>query len=181
MLTVFQICFFVGIGLILLSFLFGSLFDAVGIDGLDLDFDFVGLNIYLPISPVLMMLFLTVFGGVGWILVDSHPNMWVLLVILIGIILGFLVCSLVFFLVMKPLKNAENTSAPNPEELVGIKATVSETILNGGFGEIRYVVNGNSFTSPAKATNGSEIKAGKDVAICWIESYVFYVASLDDI
>ena len=64
---------------------------------------------------------------------------------------------------------------------MGIRVIVSETIVNEGFGEIRYVINGNSYISPAKSTNGKEIKAGKEAAICWIENYVFYVASLDDI
>jgi len=92
---------------------------------------------------------------------------------------GMFISILMYRLVIKPLKKAQNTSTPNAEDLVGIRATVTETICTGGFGEISYVINGNSYTSPAKATNGTEIKAGKDVAICWIEKYIFYVSSLD--
>lgn len=181
MLLVFQICFFVGIGLTVISFLLGNLFDAAGIDGLDLDFDFLGNAVFLPVSPILLELFCMVFGGVGWILMDVKSPLPMILIIIGAVIAGSIISFLVYHLVIKPLKRAQNTSSPNAEDLVGLRATVSETIFSGGFGEIRYIVNGNSFTSPAKATNGGEIQAGKEVAICWIEAYVFYVASLDDI
>ncbi len=181
MLIVFQVCFFVGIGLTLISFLLGNLFDAVGIDGLDLDIDFFGNTMFIPVSPVLLELFFLVFGGIGWILIDVNPSLAMFLIILIATAVGLFVSISVYQLVMKPLKKAQNTSAPSAEELVGLKATVSETIFPGGYGEIRYVINGNSYMSPAKATNGNGIKAGKDVAICWIEEHVFYVSCLDDI
>ncbi len=181
MLFVFQVCFFVGIGLTVVSFILGNLFEAVGIDGLDLDVDIFGNSVFLPVSPVLFVLFFTVFGGMGWIMVDIWPSLAMFIIVLISISAGLFVSGLVHHFVIKPLKKAQNTSAPNAEELVGIRATVTESICLGGFGEIRYVVNGNSFASPAKATNGGGIKAGKEVAICWIEEHVFYVASLDDI
>lgn len=180
MLTLFQVCFFVGLGLILISFVFGNLLDITGFDGLDFDFAIFGVDLFLPLNPTLIMLFAIVFGGMGWILLISFPAMAILFNLLISIASGVLACSLVHFLILKPLRKAQNTSAPTKEELIGIRATVSETILAGGFGEIRYVVKGNSFTAPAKSTNGEEIKAGKDVAICWIKDHVFYVVSLEE-
>jgi hypothetical protein len=180
MLTFFQVCFFVGIGLILISFIFGNLLEIVGFDGLDLDFAIFGLNLFLPLNPTLLMLFSAAFGGTGWILILIFPTMGMLLVFLISTVVGIGAANFVNILVLKPLKKAQNTSTPAKNELVGVQATVSETILAGGFGEIRYVVNGNSYTSPAKATNGEEIKAGKEVAICWIKNHVFYVIGLDE-
>lgn len=180
MLTVFQVCFFAGVGLIVLSFLLGSLLDAFGVEGLDLDFDVFGIDIYIPINPMLYILFAAVFGGVGWILMKSWPTLITILIIIISVAAGTLVSAFVFFAVIKPLKKAQNTSAPDTEELVGLRATVAEKIIAGGFGEISYVINGNSFMAPAKATNGEEIKVGKDVAICWIKENVFYVVSMED-
>ncbi|NLP34389.1 MAG: hypothetical protein GX359_04240 [Clostridiales bacterium] len=179
MLTLFQVCFFVGLGFILLSFIFGNLLEIAGFDGLDLDFDAFGVDLFLPFNPTLIMLFAIVFGGTGWILLITYPTMVIIFNLLISIASGGIVCSLVHFLVVKPLRKAQNTSSPSKDELIGVRATVSETIIAGGFGEIRYVVNGNSFSSPAKATNGEEIKAGEDVAICWIKDHVYYVVSLD--
>ena len=181
MLVAFQVCFFASIGLILISFLLGSLFDAIGLDGFDLDFTIFGNTLFIPASPILLELFFMVFGGIGWILMDIKLNLPIFVILLLSCITGILVSVSVHKLVITPLKKAQNTSAPNAEDLVGLRASVTETIYSKGFGEIRYVINGNSFTSPAKSTHGGEIKAGKDVAICWIEDHVFYVASLDDI
>lgn len=180
MLTVFQVCFFAGIGLIVLSSLLGSLLDVIGVEGLDLDFDIFGIDIYIPINPMLYILFTAVFGGVGWILLKTCPTLIILLIIIISVAAGALVSAIVFFAVIKPLKKAQNTSAPDTEELIGLRATVAEKIIVGGFGEISYVINGNSFMAPAKSTNGEEIEAGKDVAICWIKENVFYVVSMEN-
>lgn len=181
MLTVFQVCFFVGVTLIVLSLIFGTVLDVFGMEGLDLGIDFLGNAIFIPISPTLIVLFSTVFGGIGWILTDYVKFLPLFLEILIAVISGLFVSTMIQVFVLAPLKKAQNTSTPDAKELVGLNAVVSETIFKGGFGEIRYVINGNSYVSPAKSTNGEEIKTGKDVAICWIEDYVFYVANMEDI
>lgn len=180
MITVFQVCFYVGIGLIAFSFLFGNLFETLGIDGLDLDFDIFGIDFFLPVSPILYILFSVVFGGVGWILMDSKYVLPTFLILIIAIVSGTVVSTLLNVVIIKPLKRAQNTSTPNAEDLIGVKALVTETILENGFGEISYVINGNSYTSPAKTINGDMVKMGKEVAICWIEEYIFYVTSMDD-
>ena len=180
MLTFFQICFFVGLVLIVISFIFGNLFELAGLEGLDLDFDILGINMFLPINLTLYILFATVFGGVGWIMLNSYPFLAKVIIITISVVSGLFICTLVNNLVMKPLKKAQNTSAPEQEELIGVRAVVTETIFAEGFGEIRYEVKGNSFTSPAKSTTGVEIKAGKEVAICWIENHVYYVVDINE-
>jgi hypothetical protein len=180
LITIFQVCFYVGIGLIAISFLFGNLFETLGIDGLDLDFDMFGIDFFLPVSPILYILFSVVFGGVGWILMDSKYALPTILILVIAIGAGIAVSTLLNFLIIKPLKKAQNTSTPNAEDLIGLSAVVTETIIENGFGEISYIINGNSYTSPAKTTNGDMVKTGKEVAICWIEEYIFYVTSMDD-
>lgn len=180
MLTIYQICFLVGLGLTVLSFLFGSLFDVAGLDGLDLDLDLLDFDIFLPFSPILFFLFLTIFGGMGWILFDTKHSLLPIFVFLISLIAGIVICALIYHFIMKPLKKAQNTSAPSEDELIGVRAIVTETIVTNGFGEIRYIVNSNSFTAPAKETKGNDIKVGKEVAICWIKEHVFYVVEMND-
>jgi len=160
----------------LLSLIFGNLFEAFGIDGLDFD---IGLNLFIPISPILLILFVTVYGGVGWLILDTFPALGIFFIVLIALAAGILISTLMNLFVIRPLKKAQNTSTPNAEELIGIQATVTETILEGGFGEISYVINGNSYTSPAKGIHGEHFKAGQEVVICWIKDYVFYVSLLD--
>jgi membrane protein implicated in regulation of membrane protease activity len=121
-----------------------------------------------------------VFGGMGWILNDTNSTLLPIFILLISFATGIMLCALIYRFILKPLKKAQNTSSPSEDELIGIRATVTETIIPNGFGEIRYIVNGNSFTAPAKETKDGEIKAGKDVAICWIKEHVFYVVEIHD-
>ena len=72
------------------------------------------------------------------------------------VVISFLVAAIIsigFFKgIIVPLKKAQNTSAPAQEELIGVLAKVQESIPAKGYGEIAYVVNGNSFIAPAKTT-----------------------------
>ena len=104
MLLIFQVCFFAGIALIILSFVLGNLFDVLGIDGLDLDIDFLGNSIFLPVSPIVFVLFSTVFGGIGWILIDYKPRLNIIFDVLIAAGVGFVICSSVQHFIIRPLK-----------------------------------------------------------------------------
>ncbi len=179
MLLLFQVCFFVGIALIILSLLLGSVFDIAGVDGLNLDF--AGSPLALPISPVVAVLFSTIFGGIGWLLTEYVPGLMWIIDLLIAVVAGVIICYLMQHFIVTPLKKAQNTSTPEAHDLIGLPAAVSETIPANGFGEIRYTINGNSYTSPAKSIDGGELKAGANVAICWIEGYVYYVTSTENI
>lgn len=178
MLLFFQVCFFVGFGLILLSFVCGTLLGGFGIDGLDFDFDLFGFDLMLPLSPITVLLFFTIFGGSGWIFYE-FSKISAVFIFLLALIAGVAVVILFTRFIMVPLKKAQNTSAPDKDELIGVPAKVTETIYENGFGEITYIVNGNSFVAPAKSTTGEEIKKGSDIAICWIEDHIFYVTNVD--
>ncbi|MCI8408185.1 MAG: hypothetical protein HFJ09_02795 [Lachnospiraceae bacterium] len=175
MLMFFQVCFIVGVGLTILSFVFGSLFDFLGVDGIDLG----SLDISLPLSPMVYILGTTTFGGLGWILHIIFPNCPSFLVIVISLSVGIFTAGLFYKGIISPLHKAENTSAPDQEELIGVIAMVVEKIPENGFGEISYVVNGNTYIAPAKSTDNTPIEKQADVSICWIEEYVFYVSKLD--
>lgn len=175
MFLLFQVCFIVGVALTILSFIFGSLFDFLGVDGIDLG----SLDISLPLSPMVYILGMTVFGGLGWILHIIFPNCPSPFVIVISLAAGVVIAGLFYKGIIVPLHKAENTSAANQEELVGLIAKVEERIPENGFGAISYVVNGNTYIAPAKSTDHTPIEKQADVSICWIEEYVFYVSKLD--
>ncbi len=178
MLTVFQVCFFVGLGLTLISAIVGHVFEFIDIHGMDFHIDIPGIDMHLPLSPTIYVLFLTVFGGIGWICTISDNPFSQTLILIIAIASGITSSYLLFKLVIAPLRKAQNTSTPEESELIGLLATVSEKIFEKGFGEISYIINGNSYTSPAKSTNGEEILQGSEVAICFIEERIFYVSQL---
>lgn len=173
---IFTVCFFVGIGLTVVSMIFGQFFDLFGVDGLD--FMDVSLDIGLPTSPLVYVLGLTVFGGIGLILQKVTP-MSDGIIGLLAVISAVIVSMCFYRLIIIPLRKAQNTSAPAQEELIGIMATVVETIPKDGYGEISYVVNGNSFKAPAKSSEKQQIEKNTEVSICWMENYVFYVVEIN--
>lgn len=173
----FEVCFFTGIGLTLLSVLLGQFFDVFGVDGLDIGD--IGIDVGLPLSPMVYVLFATVFGGMGLILLRVCPWLPIIGIVLISLLVGVLIAIGFYKGIILPLRKAQNTSAPAQEELIGVLAKVQESIPENGYGEISYVVNGNSFIAPAKTTDGHGISKGTEVSICWIEQYVFYVAEID--
>lgn len=176
MLLMFQVCFIVGVGLTILSFVFGSLFDFLGVDGIDIG----GLDVSLPISPMVYVLGITAYGGTGWILHILLPGFPGVLAVLLSLAVGIVLAGTFYRGIIVPLHKAENTSVPNQDELVGVMAQVVENIPENGFGEISYVVNGNTYIAPAKSTDHKKIEKKTEVSICWIENYVFYVSKLNE-
>ncbi|MDF2542886.1 MAG: NfeD-like [Herbinix sp.] len=177
-LILFQVCFFTGLGLLLLSFILGNIFDLTGFDGLNIDV--WGAELFLPLNFTLISLWSVVFGGIGWLLCPTQLSNMKVLLFFIAFFTGLAISIVVNILILKPLKKAQNTSSPDADELIGVQGIVTEAIPANGFGEIRYVIKGNSFTAPARSTNGTEIQLGQEVAICWIKDYVYYVIGLKD-
>lgn len=172
----FTVCFLVGIGLTLLSVVLGHIFDIVGVDGLDIGN--ISIDVGLPTSPMVYVLWITVFGGVGMILQKIAPFLPNVLVCVIAVAVALIIAAGFYRGILLPLRRAQNTSAPAQEELIGVLAKVQESIPEKGYGEIAYVVNGNSYTAPAKTTDGHGIAKGTEVSICWVEQFVFYVVEV---
>ncbi|MCL2708966.1 MAG: hypothetical protein FWF03_07630 [Defluviitaleaceae bacterium] len=163
----FWICFGVGVGYTVVAFLLGEVLGAIDFDT---DFD-IGGGIS-PLKPSVIAAFITVFGGAGLILQSLLPFYAVLPAA--GVI-GLAVAAAMFRFVIVPLTKAQNTSAVEIQSLVGQSAKVTEKIFQGGFGQIAYAVNGNSYNSPAKSEDGREIARGEDVEIMFIEENTYYV------
>jgi membrane protein implicated in regulation of membrane protease activity len=77
--------------------------------------------------------------------------------------------------VIVPLSKAQNTSAVEIQSLVGHSAKVTEKIFQGGYGQITYYVNGNTYSSPAKAEDGGEVARGAKVEIVYIQDSTYFV------
>ncbi|WP_373898228.1 NfeD family protein [Haloimpatiens sp. FM7315] len=171
----FYICFVTGILYTLISVLLGGIFDVCNI-GVDLDFNFE-FPFLSFLKPVIIMTFLIVFGGIGLLGLNKGWKH----IFLIAFILGFVTAFLMWRLVIVNLMKAQNTSCVNRKELIGLTATVIETIRQNGIGAISYSVNGNKYSSPAKNSEDYEISRGKKVIIVKINQNIFYVNPLDEL
>ena len=182
MVKVFEVCFLVGVILAVVSFVLGHILDIAGFDGIDfdgdVDFDMLDTGI-IPLSPTVYLILITVFGGIGKILTIEKSNMNIVHISLIAFVSGLVVAFIINKFVILPLKKHQYTSARSRQDCIGMTAIVNETIMENGFGEIRYVVESNSYTTPAKSVDGKAVERGSEVIIRRIEDDVFYVESKD--
>ena len=175
LLKLFQICFYTGILFTVVSLLLGQLFDFLNLDldlDLDLDGDIFGVSVS-PIKPIIIMSFITTLGGVGIICINKGINP--LVSFLIALVVGASISTILHKFVVAPLYRAQNTSAISQQELIGYRAKTKINIIGDKFGSITYVVNGNTYSAPAKAIDGMDIYQGEEVKIVSIEKNIFFV------
>lgn len=177
MLRFFQICFLTGTAYTVISFILGQLFDFVDIDGdidfdLDGDGDFSGITIS-PLKPIVIVAFTTVLGGIGVILIKV--GLTPLLALIIAACSGLFISFLIYRYIVVPLYKAQNTSAASQKELIGHRAKMKLGTKGDSFGRVVYVINGNTYTAPAKSLDGKEIDRDEDVIIIDIQKNVFFV------
>jgi len=160
----FFICLGVGAGFVIISALLGQIGGA-------LDTDIGG--IIMPFKPIIIAIFLTVFGGLGLIFLSIFPLAWMVLSLAIGG--GLLVSYLLFRFVVVPLHKWQNTNTHEKQSIIGVTAKVSEHIPQGGFGKITYTYNDKIMSGPAKSEDGNEIERNAVVEIVYIEKNTYHV------
>ena len=135
------------------------------------------LTTWLPLRPTALICFAAVTGGAGTILIRlgwSGP-----LSHIIPITSGYGLSMLLGVVLPKRLRRAQNTSAAERYELIGIPATVTSAILENGFGRIAYTARENAFSAPARHVEGRRVPQGARVVICEIKDNVYYVTELN--
>ena len=164
----FWVAFGVGVGYTVIAFLMGSFLDVAD---LETDVDFSGS--VSPLKPSVIAAFVTVLGGSGLLL--QMTGLTAFYALPAAGLCGAFVAYLMYRFVVVPLSRAQNTSAVEIQSLIGHTATVTEKIFQGGYGQIAYAENGNSYNSPAKSFDGNEIPRGSDVEIMSIEDNTYFV------
>ena len=176
MILLYKITFITGALYAVVSLVLGHLFDSLDFD-MDAEFDVPILTI-LPIKPITIVAFITVFGGIG--IIASSKGVAPVYTLIISFASAYIISLLVYRFIILPLLKAQNTSTSSQKELIGVTAKVISTIAENGFGQITYVNKGNTYTSPAKHSEGKSIKSGTIVIIVSIKENVFYVEPKDE-
>lgn len=172
----FQLCFVTGLAVLALNVILGGLSDFFSID-LDVDLgDHLPHGVLGLFSPTSIAGFLIAFGGMGWFF--ERLGVASILMWSFAIVSG-LAAAILLAKIISLLKRFENTSAPEQEELVGRPAEVVNAIPASGFGSIRYTMNGNSYSGPAKSYDQVPLAQGTAVAIVELKEHVFYVTSME--
>lgn len=174
----FQVCFWLGVIVTLVNFILGAFFDILDF-GLDLDVDLhigsLDFGAFLPASPSLGFMMLTIFGGTGLVLHRTLP-MWA--VVLIGLGLGFLATYLVNRFVVRPLRRISEKESGGRADFIGLPAKVTEKIFENGFGKITFTYDDNIITAPAKTMDGKALPVGTQVVVLEIDRQVYKVERL---
>jgi len=130
--------------------------------------DLFGLDVHtgdLPfLSPTIIATFLTVFGGVGYMLL-RNTGWSALPVASLSLLIALGISSVVLFLVVIPLQAAQKGSARSAKEMIGLKAEVATSIEGSRLGEIVYEQGGARHSAPAKTYGQASIPQGSQVRI----------------
>jgi hypothetical protein len=130
--------------------------------------DLFGLEIHageIPfLSPTIIATFLTVFGGIGYMLL--HNTEWSAFPIAgLSLLIALGVSSAVLFLVVLPLYAAQKGTALSSKAMIGLEAKVITSIEVSRLGEIVYEQGGTRHSAPAKAAENASIPQGAQVRI----------------
>ena len=159
----YLIFFGVGVGFVLLTLIIGRVMEA---EVASISF----------LSPTLIAVFLTVTGGLGLILTPRFYGMvGGVVVFAISAASGFLIAALLNSFVIKPLHRLAGTNTFDRQEVVGQLAEVTAKIPSGGYGKVKYNVEGSIVSGPAKCEDSQEINVGENVEITRVEDKTYYV------
>lgn len=155
---------FLGIGglgflFLLISFLLGDIFEAIGL-GIDLNFD--GHGDFGLFDSRVISIFLTAFGGFGAIGVSL--GFGALVSSIFGIFGGIFLGALVFY-IGRFLYRQQSSSSVTDEDLIGCSAQVVVGIQPNQIGQIAVKIGEERVEKIARSKDGSEIKYGEIVRI----------------
>jgi len=182
----YTVIFLVGVIYTVVTFLIGGLFGTIHLDShidthIDSHIDSHGSGpafTVLPLKPITIVSFITVFGGIG--IMGNHYKLNEVYTFVLAVISGAAVSFILYRYIVIPLYKAQNTSAVSQKTLIGMKAIVISPILENGFGVISYVVNGSKYNAPAQHINKKSVPQGEEVIIYEIKDTVFYVQPLNE-
>ncbi len=173
LMTIFLAIGGLGFLFLLISFIVGDIFDAIGFDfgvSLDASHDF-GL-----LDSRVISIFLTAFGGFGAIGVSL--GFGALVSSFFGILGGAFLGALVFYF-GRLLYRQQSSSSVTDEDLIGRTAQVVVAIQPNQIGQIAVRIGEERLEKIARTKDGSEIKAGQMVYIEEITGEAVIV-SVDD-
>lgn len=175
-------CFIVGIGLTTVSLIFGTHlhlpvhihFPAHGfhMPHVSVNHSHDGIS---PLNLATLMMFLTWFGGTGYLLTHYHSAAAVL-AFLISLVVGFGGGSFMYLFMARVLIANERPLLAADFDMHGVLGRVSVPIRQGdGTGELIYSQQGTRRSCAARSDDGKGIDRGTEVVVMRYENGIAYV------
>jgi membrane protein implicated in regulation of membrane protease activity len=174
--------FVAGAGFTLVFFIFGEIFDGMedvfhgAFDALHLDgiFHIDADGGPSAFSPRVLSVFVTVFGGAGFI--SSVKKLGPVESSLIGIGSGVVIAS-IFFMIFRWIHHQQSTSTINTHQLVGALGTVRTAIPSDGVGEVVVDYVGSRQSRSAKSSDGRSIGESTSIIVKEVRGQMLIVES----
>ncbi|MDQ1326976.1 MAG: hypothetical protein QG641_256, partial [Candidatus Poribacteria bacterium] len=132
-----------------------------------------------PVSPITISMFITAFGGIGFIFQQIPGGNWMLSLPL-AFISGFVIAGAAFYILYRLFKATQANSNYSRESLLGLEAEVITSIPSDGLGEIAYVTRGSRFNAPARSEEHNPIPTHSVVRMTRIVGNIFYVREIPE-
>jgi membrane-bound ClpP family serine protease len=159
--------FVAGIIFTLVIIVFGDLLDGV----LDGTLNFFEHGFF---KPVVLISGVTIFGGAGYLFVKytSIPSKTIFI---LSLLIAIGTCILTYFTYVRPMKNAENSTAFSLNDLVGKKCTTLTTISENSYGEVMVKIGAGNTNQIAASLNKTKIGPNEEVVIAEVRENVLFV------
>ncbi|HEX8925968.1 MAG TPA: hypothetical protein VF786_09265 [Terriglobales bacterium] len=124
--------------------------------------------------------FLAWFGGAGYLL-TRYSHLVAVFSLLVAIGAGLIGAAMVFVLVSKLLVASERPLLDSDFEMVGVLGRVSNSIREGGTGELIYSQEGTRRVCGARSDTGTAIPKGSEVVVTRYERGLAYVRTWQEL
>ena len=142
------------------------------------DSEFSGAHLS-PVSPITIAMFITSFGGMGFIL-QQLPGRSLLFSLPLALASGLVIAGAAFYLLYRIFSATQASSNYTRESVLDMEAEVIIPIPANGVGEIAYTAQGSRFSAPARSEDQEAISKHAIVRITKVAGNIFYVREIPD-
>jgi membrane protein implicated in regulation of membrane protease activity len=171
MLEIYWICLIFGICFAFATIVLGELLGQV-VDGIC---DFVAGEHLEWLEPMLIVTWLTVFGGSG-ILANYYTNFDVPVTLLVSVLAATILCILLYFAYIRPMRNSENSTGVSQKDLRWKTGEIIVPVPAHGYGEVLIRVGAMNTNQIAASYHQEDLPAGCQIVVVEIKDGVVYVA-----
>ena len=148
--------------------------------GADIHADGSSAGIHLsPVSPITIAMFITSFGGVGFVL-QQFPGGNLLFSLPLALVSGFVIAGTAFYVLYRIFSVTQASSNYTRESVLDLEAEVITSIPANGVGEIAYTAKGSRFNAPARSEDQKAIPKHAIVRMTKVAGNIFYVREIPE-
>ena len=132
------------------------------------------------INPFTMAVFLTWFGGAGFLLTKYHP-LWAWTSFAMASAVGAVGAGIVFWFLARFLTSSSKLMDPADYEMPGVLGRITQPIRAGGTGEMIFAQQGTRRVCGVRSETGAAIEKGAEVVVTRYEKGLAYVELWEEV